>query len=210
MSQAKQIETQIKTQDDRRIAILQEPKSRLTSADAARFLQKFNLTTQEQPATANEIAALEKLEIEYKDKSQVHDQMERNLGVAAKQAADAIRAEERAAERLLQAQKELKAAQDKNTESQKARLEAIQAEKDALMIADKSSAKLNEQTEHVRKYLKRNEDISMKREILSLQTKKQEIVETAEEVKKQAQEIKRKADELRLKAKEEEKEARNR
>lgn len=209
MSQAKQIETQIKTQDDRRIDIFQKKQSRLSSGDAARFLQKFNLTTQEQPATANEIAALEKLEVEYRENSQVHNQMERNLGVAAKQATDAIRAEERAAERLLQAQRDLKAAQDKNTESQKARLEAIQAEKEALVKAEKSSAKLNEQTEHVRKYLKRNEDKSMEREILSLQLKKQEIVETAEEVKNQAEEIKRKADELRLKAKKEEKEARN-
>lgn len=208
MSQAKQIETQIQTQDDRRIDALRTPESRLTSADAARFLQKFNLTTQEQPATVNEIAALEKVELEYKEKSQWHDQMERNLGVATKQAADAIRAEERAAERLLQAQKDLKAAQAKNTESQKTKLEALQAEKDALVKADKSSVQLKEQTEHVRKYLKRNEDTSMEREVLSLEMKKKEIVKTAEEVKKQAQEIKRKADELRMKAREEERESR--
>ena len=135
--------------------------------------------------------------------------MERALAIASRQATDAIRAEERAAEKLRLAQQELAEARAKNHATQKVRFEAVQAEKDAMMGANKSSEKLREQTEAVRYYLRQNEDQSMERETISLQIKKQRIEESAAEVKRKAQEIKKKADELRWKAKQEERDARN-
>ena len=206
MAKAKQIEIQINTQHDRRIQLLSEPNSRLTSTDASRFLQKFNLTDEELPATANEIAALEKLELDYKTVSLEYQQIESTASAASRQAVDAIKAEERAAERLRQAQVDLEAAQAKSRECQAAKLEALQAEDDAKKRANKIFEKIRKQTEYVRSSLRRNEEITLEREAFLLQLKKQRIEESAAEVKNKAEEIKKKANVLRMKARQEEEE----
>ena len=194
--QVKRLKSQLENLDAKRLETLHS-NSKLTSTEALRILQSFNIEEKSRLQPLKEIEALVAVELQYREKMRERQGLEKEMRMTERNVDNAVNRARLAQQRLEEAQREVMESKLNMEDCLKAQKDLTAREKEAANELEKLNMSLDKNTEKVRITLKKREYESLQRESDYLQKESARLEDVASSLREEAEKIKFRSDVIR-------------
>jgi len=195
--QAKRLKDELANIDQTRLDKLSDANVKLSSVEALRILERFDLVDASRKQQVKEIEALQSVEDAYRAKLRERQDVAKLTQKADRSVENAVQREVLAQQRLAEAQREVLEAKLNLEDSLKQQREATAKEKAAANDMEKASLALDTNAGKIRVSLKKKEAESLQRRAAHLKKESERLEEVAEKLRSQAEKIKAKSDRVK-------------